>query len=152
MVYKRVRGWTSEWSLPELNFVEYPPPLMTGQDSAQGMWYKFIIQVSWQEGGSGLLPFERGVICSVSFRALNWRFWYPLGGLASLLEATLFKGKHSMTALLLQLINYFSSCLVLWSKKLYFRDQIKQEPHPDWMPNKQQQQQQQKFIDKQIIS
>ena len=61
-----------------------------------------------------------------------------------------------MTALLLQLINYFSSCLVLWSKKLYFRDQIKQEPHPDWTPNKQQQQQQQqqqqKFIDKQIIS
>lgn len=56
-----------------------------------------------------------------------------------------------MTALLLQLINYFSSCLVLWSKKLYFRDQIKQEPHPDWTPNKQQQQQQ-KFIDKQIIS
>ena len=55
-----------------------------------------------------------------------------------------------MTALLLQLINYFSSCLVLWSKKLYFRDQIKQEPHPDWTPNKQQQRQ--KFIDKQIIS
>ena len=59
-----------------------------------------------------------------------------------------------MTALLLQLINYFSSCLVLKSKKLYFRDQIKREPHPDWTPNKQQQQQQQqqKFIDKQIIS
>ena len=113
---------------------------MTGQDSAQakGMWYKFIIQVSWQEGGSGLLPFEKGEICSVSFRGVNWRFWYPLEGL------------HSMTALLLQLINYFSSCLVLRSKKLYFRDQIKQEPHPDWTPNKQQQQQ--KFIDKQIIS
>ena len=55
-----------------------------------------------------------------------------------------------MTALLLQLINYLSFCLVLWSKKLYFRDQIKQEPQPDWTPNKQQQLQQ-KFIDKQII-
>ena len=89
---------------------------MMGQDSAQtkGMWYKIIIQVSWQEGGSGLLPFERGEICSVSFRALNWRFWYILG------------------------------------------IKIKQEPHPDWTPNKQQQQQQQQqqqnFVDKQIIS
>ena len=25
MVYKRVRGWTSGWSLPVLTFVEYPP-------------------------------------------------------------------------------------------------------------------------------
>ena len=56
-----------------------------------------------------------------------------------------------MTALLLQLINYFTSCLVLWSKKLCFRDQIKQEPHPDRTPNKQQQQQQQNFVDRQII-
>ena len=57
-----------------------------------------------------------------------------------------------MTALLLpvQLINYLSFCLVRWSKKLYFRDQIKKEPQPDWTPNKQQQLQQ-KFIDKQII-
>ena len=45
--------------------------------------------VSWQEGGSGLLLFEKGEIWSVSFRGVNWRFWYPLRGLASLLEATL---------------------------------------------------------------
>ena len=25
MVYKRVRGWTSGWSLPVLTFVEYTP-------------------------------------------------------------------------------------------------------------------------------
>ena len=56
-----------------------------------------------------------------------------------------------MTTSLLQLINYFSSYLVIWSKKLYFRDQIKQELHPDWTPNKQQQQQQQNCIEKQIM-
>ena len=26
MVYERVRGWTSGWSLPVQNFVKYPPP------------------------------------------------------------------------------------------------------------------------------
>ena len=81
------------WSGASLSktLLSTPPFGMTGQDSAQakGMWYKLIILVSLQEGGSGLLPFVRGEICSASFCGVNWRFWYPLGGLASLLEATL---------------------------------------------------------------
>ena len=54
LVYKRVRGWTSGRSLPELNFVKYPPPPTPRAIAVrvlQNTWNLFISPCCFAEDG-----------------------------------------------------------------------------------------------------